>query len=276
MVRKLALACWVVIFGVAGAAPPAVVAPDGQAAVVEPLGSYVPPDVDVFVSIRNPAHFAMSLREGKLGEPLRGIGLGNLLEQLVPAMDGEGEVVFALRTSEMLPQAFILARAGGVDFDAMVETNVESIQEYGVECTIEEIDDIVVYDFTVAGLPLFSILTAGERVAFATGDGADAVLELMRKDGDSFSDTAAFKALHRAADDGAAEAMSYLRADPVWDLLRAALAGQAILGDPGVVETILGWILTLADSDLIEGAGAAGALGADEELGGEFTVQLKR
>jgi hypothetical protein len=247
---------------------------------VEPLATYVPADLDLYVSLRNLDRFAVSLRDGRLGEPLRSAGLGTVLEQILPALeesDAEAEVAFGIRMpAGGLPELFILARATGIDYDALVESNLDQLKSFGLECVTEEVDGIVVHDFSMAGLPLFSILTAGERVALASGDGGDAVLDLLRKDGASFSDTAAFKALHRAAAEGEAEAMTYVRADPVFDLLRAALAGEQLLGDPGVASTVVGWLLVLAESDLLEGAGAAVSLSVDEELGGEMTVQLKR
>ena len=285
MVRTIAVVALLTLFASVGTPVWAPVHEQPEAPA-EPLARLVPRNVDLFISVRNCDHFISSLRDGKLGEPLRELGLAELLRQVLPDRDGEGvEAEFAFALGEIggddfIPDFYFLAQVEGVDFDEyvgeMVDEIVESLQAAGIDYEIEEQDEFTVYAFEVMGQPLFSVLTAGDRMALATLDGADAILELA-EDGDddeSFAGTDAFEALNRAAEEGDAEAMTYVRSEPILRLIRAALSARQLLGEPGALETLFSWLVELPGIDLVEGAGASVSLSADEKVGGEVTIQL--
>lgn len=268
------------ILGFAAAVAPAAYAPVAQEEP-DPLAALVPRDLDLFVSIRNPDRFVKSLREGKLGEPLRALGLGDVLAGL-PAGDARAEMAFAVESpgDGVLPRFYVLVRAEGADFDDRVAARIDEMmagaETYGLTYDLQSGDAFTAYVFSAAGIELGVVVTAGDRLAVAVGEGSDVVLDLFEGAAErrNFAGTDAFKALHKAAADGDAEMMTYVRARPILDAIRTALAAQQLLGDPGTLETVFTWLLELPGIDMLEGAGASLKLSADDELDGAFTVQV--
>ncbi|OGG49884.1 MAG: hypothetical protein A3F84_15970 [Candidatus Handelsmanbacteria bacterium RIFCSPLOWO2_12_FULL_64_10] len=272
---------WIaLIFVFAAGAAPAAFAPVA-AQEEEPLARFVPRDLDLFVSIRNPDHFVNSLRDGKLGEPLRALGLGDLLRDL-PAGDARAELAFAIESpgEDWLPRLYVLVQSEGAGFDDRVGEKIDEMiagaETYGLTYDLESYDAFTAYVFSIAGIELGAVVTSGDRMAIAVGEGADTIFDLFGEASErhSFAGTGAFKQLHKAAEAGDAELMTYVRARPVLEAIRTALSAQQLLGEPGALETAFMWLMELPGIDLLEGAGVSLKLSADDELDGAFTVQL--
>ena len=289
MMKKTALAALVLLVGISATYPPERISEGPIAAPVvktevEPLARFVPRELDMYVSVRNADHFLSSLRDGELGAPLRSMGLGDLLDELLPMSSGQrAEIAFAVEMpdGELVPRIYMLMQIDGANFDDQIGNLVEEafadVEQFGLTYDVEEFEAFTVYTFIAVGIELGTVLAAGDRMAIAIGTDSDVIVDLFDENDtkNSFAGTGAFKALHKAAAEGDAEVMSYMRAEPIFDLIQTALAAEQLLGDPGTLETIFMWLMELPGLDMVEGAGVSLSLDENEEVDGAFTVQFR-
>lgn len=279
MIRRLAVVAALSVFGLswAPAPPPPPIEPP---AALEPLARYVPADVDLFVSIRNPDRFVASIRDGRIGEFLRDLGLDELLRDALPDLgsDASGiEVAVGFRLPQArssVPEVYLLVSSRDIDLQARLRAWVDELEETlrALAVTVEAEESLTVFSFVDS--EVFSVYATPGVLVVTLERGAERVAALSA--GASFADTEAFEALHKASADEGANLVFYVRTRPLFALVHAALGGDAIEEEEGGVGDLLRALMAMPAVRRTEGIGAAVTLSSDDEVEVSYTLQSRR